>query len=257
VAASAKSVSPMSPYTELEIGKIRNASLDSVPSDLPLNAVHLWQRPLQITGGDLEACHALLSPEECERAERYRVERPRSDYILTRGTLRSLLSRYLQRSPLEITFRYTEYGKPYLVEGGNLQFNVSHSEGIAVMGFVRAREIGVDVEKIRKQSDVEQIAERFFSECERRSLRKCQGDQLHEAFFRCWTRKEAYIKAKGEGLSLPLHQFDVSIERQPEQGLLATRPDSTEAKRWRVINMPVQSGYAAALAVGEPIEVQP
>jgi 4'-phosphopantetheinyl transferase len=244
----------MSPRTQIEIGSIRNASLDSVPSDLPLDTVHLWQRPLQITGGDLEACHELLSEEERERAQRYRVERPRSDYILTRGTLRSLLSRYLQRPAQEFSFRYTEYGKPFLIDGSDLQFNVSHSEGIAVMGFVRAREIGVDVERIRKQSDVEQIAERFFSEYERRSLRKCKGDELHEAFFRCWTRKEAYIKAKGEGLSLPLHQFDVSIEPEPEQALLTTRPDATEAKRWRVINMPVRSGYAAALAIGEPFE---
>jgi 4'-phosphopantetheinyl transferase len=122
------------------------------------------------------------------------------------------------------------------------------------MGFVRGRQIGVDVEKIRMQSDVEQIAERFFSEHERRDLRKCAGDELHEAFFRCWTRKEAYIKARGEGLSLPLHQFDVSIEREPQQALLATRPDAAQASQWRLINLPVQSGYAAALAVGEPSE---
>lgn len=242
----------MSPRRQLEIDIVRNASLDSVPSDLPLDAVHLWQRPLQVTGGDLEACHSLLSTEERERAQRYRVERPRSDYILTRGTLRSLLAKYLRRPTQEISFRYTDYGKPFLVDGGDLRFNVSHSDGIAVMGFVRAREIGVDVEKVRKQSDVEQIAERFFSEHERRNLRKCAGDELHEAFFRCWTRKEAYIKAKGEGLSLPLHQFDVSIEREPQRALLATRPDATEAEKWQLINIPVQAGYAAALAVGEP-----
>ena len=242
----------MRPRTQLEIGAVRNASLESVPSDLPVDSVHLWQRPLQITGGDLEACHALLSAEERERAQRYRVERPRSDYILTRGTLRSLLARYLRRAPNEISFRYTEFGKPLLVDGGDLQFNVSHSDGIAVMGFARAREIGVDVEKIRQQSDVEQIAERFFSKHERRSLRQCAGEELHEAFFRCWTRKEAYIKAKGEGLSLPLHQFDVSVEREPQQALLATRPDATEAERWQLMNVPVQTGYAAALAVADP-----
>jgi 4'-phosphopantetheinyl transferase len=246
----------MSSQTQLEIGGVRDASLDSVPSDLRPGAVHLWQRRLQISGGDLEECHALLSGEERERAQRYRVERPRSDYILTRGTLRSLLARYLKKTAQEISFRYTEYGKPFLLDGGDLQFNVSHSDGIAIMGFVRRRQIGVDVEKIRMQSDVEQIAERFFSDHERRNLRKCTGDELHEAFFRCWTRKEAYIKARGEGLSLPLHQFDVSIEREPQQGLLATRPDVAQASQWRLINLPVQSGYAAALAVGEPSEAQ-
>ena len=117
------------------------------------------------------------------------------------------------------------------------------------MAFIRGREVGVDVEKVRRQNDVEKIAERFFSLHERRELERVSGDDLHQAFFRCWTRKEAYIKAKGEGLSLPLHQFDVSIDPNPKQALLATRPDASEAGRWELFNISINPGYAAALAV--------
>ncbi len=237
----------------LEIREVRDATLDSVPDELKPGIVHLWQRSLRATEESIQACHDLLLPEEQEKASRYRVERPRGDYILTRGSLRSLLARYLHTSPREITFQYTKYGKPFLANSG-LHFNVSHTDGLALLAFVWKRYIGVDVERVRPQSDVKALAERFFSVHERRSLRGLAGDDLHAAFFRCWTRKEAYIKAVGEGLSLPLHQFDVSIEPNPEQALLATRPDPIEANRWTIRNVPVTSGYAAALAVGIEIE---
>jgi len=123
-----------------------------------------------------------------------------------------------------------------------------------MMGFVRRREIGVDVEHVRAQEDARKLAERFFSVSERESMRDLSGDELHGAFFRCWTRKEAYIKAKGEGLSLPLQQFDVSIEPDPKQALLATRPDRSEVNRWTIYNVSAKSGYAAALAVEKEVE---
>ncbi len=234
--------------TRLEIRGVRDATLDSVPDELMPDVVHLWQRALNPPQDQVDACLDLLLPEEREKAQRYRVERPRGDYILTRGTLRSLLSRYLQTRPHDISFQYTEYGKPFLANS-DLQFNVSHTEGLALLAFVRCRAIGIDVERVRAQTDVRQLAERFFSVHERRSLRDLAGDELHAAFFRCWTRKEAYIKAKGEGLSLPLHQFDVSIDPNPEEALIGTRPDPLEAGRWTIQNVPVISGYAAAIAL--------
>jgi len=237
----------------LEIREVRDATLDSVPDELKPGIVHLWQRSLRATEASIQACHDLLLPEEREKASRYRVERPRGDYILTRGTLRSLLAKYLHTTPREITFQYTEYGKPYLANSG-LHFNVSHTEGLALLAFVWKRSIGVDVERVRPQTDAKTLAERFFSLHERRNLRDLTGDELHDAFFRCWTRKEAYIKAVGEGLSLPLHQFDVSIEPNPAEALIATRPDAIEANRWTIRNVPVATGYAAALAVGVETE---
>ncbi len=235
--------------SSLNIRGVWDASLSGSPPDLPVGVVHLWQRELHTASPALEQCRELLSAEEREKAMRYRIERPRSDYILTRGTVRFLLAQYLHLTPAEISFRYTQYGKPLLAIESDLRFNVSHSHGLALMGFVRQREIGVDVEQVRAQDDAKKLAERFFSIRERESLRDLTGDDLHAAFFRCWTRKEAYIKAKGEGLSLPLHQFDVSIEPDPTQALLATRPDRSEAKRWTLLNVSAKSGYAAALAV--------
>jgi 4'-phosphopantetheinyl transferase len=236
------------PSSQLRLCELRDADLDSVPEALMSDVVHLWQRSLRTTEESIHACHELLLPEEREKAARYRVEGPRSNYILTRGTLRSLLSKYLVAPAREISFAYTEHGKPFLKNCG-LHFNVSHTEGLALMAFVLNREIGVDVEMVRPQRDVKKIAERFFSDHERRSLRDITGDELHEAFFRCWTRKEAYIKAVGEGLSMPLHQFDVSIEPAPSEALIATRPDANAVRRWTIRNVTVASGYAAALAI--------
>ncbi len=236
----------------IEIRGVRDATPETIPEELQAGVVHLWQRSLHGSEKDISACYELLLPEEREKASRYRVERPRGDYILTRGTLRALLSRYLDTNPQAITFEYTEYGKPFL-KNAVLRFNVSHTEGLALMAFALNREVGVDVEKVRVQADALKISERFFSMNERDILRPMPESELHTAFFRCWTRKEAYIKAKGEGLSLPLHQFDVSLDADPVQGLIATRPDAEEAARWTIRNVKVETGYAAAIAVGEEI----
>jgi len=120
---------------------------------------------------------------------------------------------------------------------------------MVVCAFARDRGVGVDVEKVRRDFNVEEIAERFFSVAERDALRGIPVHEKHEAFFRCWTRKEAYIKARGEGLSHPLHQFDVSLTPKDAAALLATRPDCIEAARWLLRDLPVTSGYLAALAV--------
>ena len=130
-----------------------------------------------------------------------------------------------------------------------MRFNVSHTDGLALLAFVRTRDIGVDVEKIKAATDAKKLAERFFSDRERSFLESLSGEELHAAFFRCWTRKEAYVKARGEGLSLPLHQFDVSVAEDEPQALLATRPDPSEADRWVLRDLPTSPGYAAALAV--------
>src|SRR5262249_38693376 len=122
-----------------------------------------------------------------------------------------------------------------------------------LLAFVRDRQIGIDVEKLRAQTDALKLAEHFFSSQERHELRNLPGEELHAAFFRCWTRKEAYIKAKGEGLSLPLHQFDVSIAPNQTQALLATRPEAKEASRWAISDVSIPLGYAAAVAVEQKI----
>jgi len=243
----------MGSKTEVRIGEVWDATKIGSPSELDSGVVHLWQRPLNASAAEISACHGLLSSEEQERARRFRVERPRNEFVLTRGTLRCLLAQYLGGTPQDIRFRYAVQGKPALEGESGLSFNVSHTNGLALMAFVKRRAIGVDVENLCREIGAKRLAERFFSERERQALRPLGEDELQAAFFRCWTRKEAYIKAKGEGLSLPLHQFDVSIVEGDRDALLATRPDPAEAARWTICDIPMGTAYAAAVAVAETL----
>jgi 4'-phosphopantetheinyl transferase len=151
-----------------------------------------------------------------------------------------------------LRFGYNPYGKPALVgeEGEKgLRFNVSHSHGLALYAITRGREIGVDLERIRPFPDLIGLAERFFSPKEVAALRTLPAPMQTEAFLTCWTRKEAYIKAKGEGLSLPLSQFEVSLAPGEPSALLRTQWDALEASRWSLHALTPGPGYVAALAV--------
>lgn len=218
---------------------------------LPFDVVHVWRRPLLTDASAVAQAQKLLCSEERERALRYRVDFARNAFLLTRSALRLLLANYLDESPQQLRFRLTEYGKPLLDRVSDLHFNVSHTDGLALLAFVRKHRVGVDVEKIRTQPDALRLARRFFSDKERKELENLPADALPASFFRCWSRKEAYIKASGKGLSLPLNEFDVSVKEHPGQILLATRPDPGEARRWLVRDVPVGSEYAAAIAIGD------
>jgi 4'-phosphopantetheinyl transferase len=212
--------------------------------------VHIWSIPLSDSDSGVRFYRGFLSPDELERASRFRFEPHRSQFVLTRGTLRSLLGTYLGISPRGISFQYSDHNKPAVQESGNeqrIEFNLSHTEGTAVFAFTRGRRIGVDIEKLRSDFEADEIAERFFSYAERAALREIPAAHRYEFFFRVWTRKEAYIKALGEGLSHPLHQFDVSLT--DSAALLATRPDGSEARRWHLENLVLGPGFIAAAAV--------
>jgi 4'-phosphopantetheinyl transferase len=239
------------PNVGFDISGVWDASTDAAKVQyLPAGVVHLWKKCFDASPEGMERSYEMLSPEERARAERFLVEPPRRAFILTRGTLRLLLGKYLDRAPSEISFRYTEFGKPLLDQSNELRFNVSHTDGVALLAFVRGRELGVDVEKIRPVKDLKDLANRFFSQAERKKLNGIEGEhRLRGAFFRCWTRKEAYIKGKGEGLSIPLHQFDVSLEMGETQALIATRPEASEAGRWLVRDISFDPSYVAALAI--------
>jgi 4'-phosphopantetheinyl transferase len=239
---------------EVKVYSCGEIATDLRPRALPAEQVHVWYRPLIQNIPNLNSFYDFLSTDERERASRYRFDRHRNEFILTRATLRILLASYLEKSPEQFAFAYSAQGKPSLAdESTDLHFNVSHTisggDGLAALAFARKREVGVDVETIRPDCDAEKLAERFFSASERDYILRFSGDALKEAFFRCWTRKEAFIKAKGGGLSIPLNQFDVSIDQNQPAALLATRPDPAEARRWQLHSLPVKTGYAAALAV--------
>lgn len=211
--------------------------------------IHVWFRALDQQVPNANALFELLSADERERARRYRFDEHRNEFILTRAALRILLGFYLETFPEQLAFSYSAQGKPSLEkDAAALCFNVSHTHGLAALAFGRGCEIGVDVEKLRPECDATKLAQRFFSASEREAISSLSGRALHEAFFRCWTRKEAFIKAKGGGLSIPLDQFDVSIDEGRPAALLGTRPDPAEASRWMLHDLPVKEGYAGALA---------
>lgn len=214
--------------------------------------VHLWRAPLDLTAPCVQRLQCTLSTDELHRAERFYFQRDRRRFTVARGVLRSILSRYLGLEPQQLRFCYSPYGKPALVSTLNtarLYFNVSHSHELALYAVTYDRNIGVDVEHIRTNFACEDIAERFFSPQERAVLRCVPAQVKYEAFFNCWTRKEAYIKARGEGLALPLDQFDVSLAPGEPAALLATRWAPHEAARWALRELMPGPGYAAALAV--------
>jgi 4'-phosphopantetheinyl transferase len=222
------------------------------PLLIPEDEVHLWKVDLEAIRSEQARWRELLSPDESKRADRFHFERDRQRFAAARAALRLILGGYLAEDAKDLNFCYSKKEKPSLgpphTKSG-LTFNVSHSGGIALLAFSRGREIGVDVEQIKRDIEVEAIARRFFSQHEQGQLFALPAEQQVDAFFRCWTRKESYIKATGDGLSLPLSQFDVSLEPGEIDALVATRPDASEAGRWLLRGIPGEGGYAAALCV--------
>lgn len=218
--------------------------------DLPDGEVHLWRIDLAAVASQ-SRWQEILSEDERRRAARFHFARDRDRYSATRALLRMILAGYLSADPSSLQFTYSEKEKPSLASPDStaIEFNVSHSGSSALLAFARGRLVGVDVEQIRTDFDHEKIATRFFSESEREELSALPPSERATAFFRCWTRKEAYIKAVGIGLSLPLHDFDVSLKPGDENALFATRPDPSEAARWCLREVPAEEGYAAALCV--------
>jgi 4'-phosphopantetheinyl transferase len=222
------------------------------PLLLPEDEVHLWRADLDAIRADESHWQEVLSSDELTRASRFHFPIDRQRFVASRALLRTILAGYLATDPNCLSFAYSNKEKPSLGPahaGSGVTFNVSHSAGIALFAFTRRREIGVDVEQVRCDFDVEAIAQRFFSAHERKQLEALPSEKRFEGFFRCWTRKEAYIKATGEGLSLPLHQFDVSVAPENGDALLSTRPDNSEALLWSLRDVPAGSGFMAALCV--------
>jgi 4'-phosphopantetheinyl transferase len=201
-----------------------------------------------------ERFRELLQPDEVARANRFYFEKDRKHFAVARGFLRLLLGWYLNTDPMQLQFAYGAWGKPSLAGefGENqLRFNMSHSHGVALYAVTEGREIGVDVEHVRADFASDDIARRFFSTHEVGVLCELPQDDRVAAFFRCWTRKEAYIKATGRGLSQALNGFDVTLGPEDEVALLRTEDGSHE--RWRLADIAVGAGYAGALAVEKPV----
>lgn len=204
--------------------------------------LHVWAVSLH---GDPEPYAALLSPSEVQRLGRFRFADHRRRYQIGHGALRAILGGYLGQDPASLEFVQGPRGKPYL-SGQGLFFNLSHSGKLALIG-VCATELGIDCEKVRHLESLTPIAEKHFSDSEYTALDALQGDARQLAFYRCWTRKEAYIKALGEGLTMPLDTFDVSLCEQPE--LLSCRDGREDPKLWSMLDVSPGPDFVAAAAL--------
>jgi len=231
--------------------KVWETAIREVP--LRPREVHVWRVRLCQPEPVIRRLRTFLSHDESLRAERFRFKRDRNSFVITRGALRTILSSYLDVEPNELVFAYGPKGKPRLAfmrKNYRLNFNVSHSHELALVAIANGLEVGIDIERIREDFATDQIATQFFSSQELSSFRNVTGGKRAEFFFDCWTRKEAYIKAEGQGLSIPLNSFSVafssgeSIQLQHGNDI-----DCRETICWELFELLPGPEYKAALAV--------
>jgi len=211
-------------------------------------AIELWFARLDRTDAEIAPMRAMLSADETARAARFFQDRDRNRFIVARATLRKLLAAHVGCAAESIRFDYNRWGKPAIAAGlapRDIRFNLSHSQGFAVYAIACNREVGVDVETIRPGFVSEQIAEHFFSRNEVRALRSIPPNQQLEAFFNCWTRKEAYIKARGEGLAIELASFDVSLKPGEPAAILR----AADRAKWSLVAFRPDSERVGAVAI--------
>ncbi|HBL11403.1 MAG TPA: 4'-phosphopantetheinyl transferase [Cyanobacteria bacterium UBA11162] len=223
------------------------------PTDLSLSAgdVHVWCTELDLPIEQIENLAQILSPDEQQRADRFYFERDKKHFIAGRGILRTILGRYLDLAPTKIEFSYSLRGKPALANtdiNKAFNFNLSHSKGLALYAVSKSYSLGIDLEYSRTMPDAEQLAKRFFSTNEYKVIRTLPNDQKQEAFFNAWTRKEAYLKATGEGL-MGLSQVEVSLIPGEPPRLLSIAGDQQAASHWSLYHLIPAPDYIAALAV--------
>jgi 4'-phosphopantetheinyl transferase len=210
--------------------------------------VQVWLVALDADGLDTHAHGAALSDDEHVRAARFYFERDRRRYRCARGALRAILAGYLEVQPSDVAFEYGSHGKPAIDRrfGSPIAFNVSHSGELALIACSRRGALGVDIEEVRPMADADDIASRFFSPREAERFRTLPPAVRNEAFFRCWTRKEAYVKAVGDGLACPLDGFDVTFA-PGEPAALTVDGNAIETGRWALCAIDTPDGYAGAL----------
>lgn len=219
-----------------------------ITSPLQEGYVHLWKivHPLDAASDQL----TLLSEYELERARKMRTVQLHDRFVADHGILRILLGNYLDQSPKDIVFATNEYGKPsILLPDCRLNFNMSHSGALTMIAICLEAEIGLDIEVIRPIPEWEEIALSHFSSQEIASIRTEPSSEQQNAFFRCWTRKEAFIKAVGMGLSIPLHHFSVSTSLSDNAALLHCDWNPEEITRWSLVHLNPGDGYVGALAI--------
>jgi len=214
---------------------------------LPGGEIHLWCARLSADPAEHDLLQQTLSADERERAARFRFEQHRNAFVTARGMLRRILSWYTGTPPEALAFVYGDRGKPALPDSG-FHFNLSHSGDLALYALARESRLGVDIEHIHRVADAEGIAKRFFSAGEYSALMALDPAQREQAFFRCWTRKESYIKALGDGLAAPLDRFQVALAPGQPPSFIEIDGDPQAAREWSLFDLTPAEGYVAAIA---------
>jgi len=232
------------------MGELNSArTLAELDGQLPSGEVHVWLVNLELQEAVTSKLGALLNPEEHQRAARFEVASARGQFIASRGFLRMVLGRYLGIGPAKVEFRLSAHGKPELAESKALHFNLSHTEGLAAIAASGVGAVGIDVERIRDEADVLGLAERFFSKKEAAWVRSQVGQGRVASFFTCWTAKEAYVKARGGGLSIALDGFAAMPDPDKPTLRLECFADAAEARRWSLWPLTLPSEFRGAVAV--------
>lgn len=231
-------------------------TIESDIETLTASDVHFWSIQLDQDESASSSAASLLSSDEIQRFERFKPATVRRRFALARGSMRAILGRYLNLPPASLEFRYGEQGKPSLAPEQNpsdLRFNLTHSHELAVLAVAIGREVGLDVEHLRDNIEFAKLALRYFSPSEARTLDSLQGEELKRQFFRIWTAKEAYIKAIGKGLRIPLDQFDIQVGHDHSPALLETRHAPGEKHRWTFSSFDGGADYLGTLAIEGPV----
>lgn len=198
-----------------------------------------------------------LSQEELNRAIRYRSIPALQDFVTVRASLRRILAAELSTNPSEIRFEILPEGKPILTkQHGSLHFNVSHTSGLAMIAISRELELGIDVENTFRQTDLIPLARRYFAPSETEQLMDLDPDAQRSGFFRIWTSKEAYIKARAKGLGIPLDRFSIRVS-EPHPILNSTEHDPGAESRWTLQSVSVPSPHMATLCYHDSPESNP
>ena len=219
------------------------------PRAIAAGQTHVWAWRLDPSPGPADADTETLDARELERYHRFHFQRDRVRFAITHRNMRSILGAYLEITPSQISYRISPYGKPELT-GAPLHFNLSHSRSTAVLAISPDTPLGVDVEDVKPIEP--EVAEKYFSPREQAALAALDGDAWLAGFYRCWTRKEAILKAEGLGLNLPLSCFDVSLAAGEPAKLLDVRPPARFHYPWTLYDLATSAGTMAALATGSP-----
>ena len=221
------------------------------PPDLRVgpNQVHVWRAGLQVDAAELERLQTFISGAERERTDRFQFPDLRRRYVAAHGVLRELLGKYLNTAPSQLRFEKNRHDKPFLATdcSAELRFNLSHAGELALLAFAHAREVGVDVEQIRAMPSGDRIAERYFTAAESARLRSVPPERRDEAFFDCWVRKEAFVKAVGQGVSFGLNRFELPVTADDRSSVPVPFTCPPDPAEWSLAPLHPDRGYTGAV----------